>query len=198
MREEVLHMKDLLKGNSKGLAESKAVDATEDVDDFVVDAVGAAPVEASTIPINYMDVEQIVITEITDSKGRLSDIIESFEIKTGLSVIPLDMADIAPEVTQFSRHNIFTIGEKRWAMSNVIRQEVVDAYIAKIVESLKTGLPFTESLSVIIPYNGVDYKSFALSQKEWTYILSAFNLYVGNLYVRGDDLILEVTPKRRK
>ena len=75
MREEVLHMKDLLKGNSKGLAESKAVDATEDVDDFVVDAVGAAPVEASTIPINYMDVEQIVITEITDSKGRLSDII---------------------------------------------------------------------------------------------------------------------------
>lgn len=196
MKEEVLHMKDLLKG--KVNTESKSLDVTEEADDFVVDAVGATPVEADTIPINYMDVEQIVITEITDSKGRLSDIIESFEIKTGLSVIPLAMADIAPEVTQFKRHNIFTIGDKRWAMSNTIRQDVVDAYIAKIVEALKTGLPFTESLSVIIPYNGVDYKSYALSQKEWTYILSTFNLYVGNLYARGDDLILEVTPKRRK
>lgn len=196
MKQEVLHMKDLLKGVQNMPTDNSS--ETDEIEEFIEDVVGAEKEEDTSLPINYMNVEQIIIPEITDSQGRLSDIVESFEVTTGLSVIPLDMTDVAPEVSQLKRHSIFTIDDKRFAMSNKIREDVVQKYIEDITSMLKTGLPFIKSLSVTIPFDGKDYKSYALSQKEWTYLISVFNAYHGGVYLHGDDLVLKVTPKRRK
>lgn len=62
--------------------------------------------EDTVIPVDIdsVDVDAIEIMSVNDEHGRISDIIESLENETGLSVIPLRMANVLPEVCSLSRH----------------------------------------------------------------------------------------------
>lgn len=118
------------------------------------------------------EVEPIEIKEIVDAHGRLSDIIDSLEDAVGLSVIPLKMANIAPEVSRLQRHEIFTFGGERYAFSNKIRQNVCDRYLAQITKTISEGVPYQLDLVTTITWRDKVYTTLLLSRVEWTYIMS--------------------------
>lgn len=118
------------------------------------------------------DIEPIKVSEIIDTHGRLSDIIENLESETGLSVIPLRMANIAPEVSQLQRHEIFTFAGERYAFSRTVRKNVCDRYLSQIVSNISEGVPFSLDLVTSVAWGDDVYKTLLLSRVEWTYILS--------------------------
>lgn len=193
MKSQTIHMKDLL---ASGGATVKSVWNQEDKEEDFVDEAIVDDMESDVIPVSYVDVEKVVIPEIKDVEGRLSDIVESIETITGMSVVPLEMASIAPEVTKLQRHEIFELGGHRYAMSSHVRDAVILNYKEKIVNTLSRGLPFIENLSQQITYKGVDYKTFTLSRQEWTLLLSTFREYKGNVKIKNKtDLILEISTE---
>lgn len=195
-KEQVIHMKDFMQSSSFAVPKESLVPTAVE-DDFVEDTLSVTNVNMSDeIPVTFMDVPPVVITEIKDVQGRLSDIVESIEAETGLSVVPLEMAKIASEVSRLQRHEIFECGNHRFAMSSKIRQSVVDRYIDRITRTLSSGLPFIENLTKIVTYKGEDFKTYTLSRQEWTYIMSAFREYRQSLVrTNGSDIVLEISTE---
>lgn len=130
------------------------------------------PAQDSCISVDFTEIEPISIKSIVDVHGRLSDILESVEDDLGISVIPLKMVDIAPEVEQLQRHEIFTLGGVRYAFSHRVRKNVCDHYLEQIVTCLSEGVPFTLELATTIIWQDKQYNTFLLSRDEWTYIMS--------------------------
>jgi Fe-S-cluster formation regulator IscX/YfhJ len=155
--------------------------------------------EISPIDVDFsrVDTEVVELEEIRDDYGRISDLIESLEECTGLSVIPLEMGHIAPEVTKLERHDIYEFDGERFAMSHHLRKKIIDGYKARIIKVLSSGLPFKESLNVSVEYDGKEYVTLQLSQDEWTYLMAIFRNYKERLYQTSDgQLYLEVLPDR--
>lgn len=149
------------------------------------------------VDFNDVDVEEIQLEEIRDEHGRISDIIESLEQCTGLSVIPLEMGHIAPEVSSLERHKIFEYNGVRYAMSHNKRMHVIKAYKERIIRLLSSGLPFKESLNTTVVYDGKDYETLSLSEDEWKYLMAMFRKYKEHLfYGENGKLFLEVLPDR--
>lgn len=191
MKEVSFSMKDLLQSG-------KSFKETEE-QMFVEEAVDVTPSTDDTISVTLIDIEEVHISEITDVHGRLSDILESIEQLTGLSVIPLEMAEIAPEVSSLSRHEIFELGGKRYAMSKEPRTTVIDNFTTIITETLRTGVPFIAKLAKVVNYKGVDFLTLELSRIEWTILLSKFRLYRGELRKTPDnELILQISTEHAK
>ena len=86
MKNQTIHMKDLL---ASGGASVKSVWNQEDKEEEFVEDVAENDIESDVIPVSYVDVEKVLIPEIKDVEGRLSDIVESIETITGQSVVPL-------------------------------------------------------------------------------------------------------------
>lgn len=146
--------------------------------------------EAQTdIPVMFSEIEPIVIDTIIDKQGRLSDILESIEEECGISVIPLKMAEIAPEVAQLKRHEIFTLGNERYAFSHRVRLNVCDHYLEQIVSCLSEGVPFTLDLATTISWHDSQYNTFLLSRDEWTYIMSKCRNFKQKLTTDGKSQI---------
>lgn len=141
------------------------------------------------IPVMFSEIEPIVIDTIIDKQGRLSDILESIEEECGISVIPLKMAEIAPEVAQLKRHEIFTLGNERYAFSHRVRLNVCDHYLEQIVSCLSEGVPFTLDLATTISWHDSQYNTFLLSRDEWTYIMSKCRNFKQKLTTDGKSQI---------
>ena len=140
------------------------------------------------IPIEYMSTEEIIIPEIKDVHGRLSDMIADIEDKVGIAVIPFEMVGIANEVVRLQRYEIFTISGKKYVMSQ---------FLDRIVKTLSNGLPFNESLVTSVDFEGKVYKTLTLSQVEWNTILSKLRSYKQRLYIcNHSDVIMEVLAER--
>jgi hypothetical protein len=149
------------------------------------------------IPIEYMSTEEIIIPEIKDVHGRLSDMIADIEDKVGIAVIPFEMVGIANEVVRLQRYEIFTISGKKYAMSKVPRERVMSQFLDRIVKTLSNGLPFNESLVTSVDFEGKVYKTLTLSQVEWNTILSKLRSYKQRLYIcNHSDVIMEVLAER--
>lgn len=160
--------------------------------EFAVDSEGAREGTVSDIPVDYdlVDVEPVVVPVITDIHGRLSDRVEALEHETGLSVIPLEMANIAPEVESLKRHEIFDFMQERFAFSPNIRNDVIAGWKEKITAHIASGLNFEENLVTSVTYDGKTYKTLSLSRVEWTMLLSMFRNFKQGLVVRNQNLIL--------
>jgi hypothetical protein len=141
------------------------------------------------IPVMFSEIEPIIIDTIIDKQGRLSDILESIEEECGISVIPLKMAEIAPEVAQLKRHEIFTLGNERYAFSHRVRLNVCDHYLEQIVSCLSEGVPFTLDLATTISWHDSQYNTFLLSRDEWTYIMSKCRNFKQKLTTDGKSQI---------
>lgn len=144
-------------------------------------AAMTAPEARTEIKVDFMDVEPIVIDEIVDRHGRLSDILEALEEELHVSVIPLQMAKIAPEVTKLQRHEIFMFGKESYSFSQNVRRDVVDSILDSIISNISSGIPFSYDLITSVMYDGQSYRTLALSRKEWTYILSKCRNYKQSL-----------------
>lgn len=149
------------------------------------------------IPIEYMSTEEIIIPEIKDVHGRLSDMIADVEDKVGIAVIPFEMVGIANEVVRLQRYDIFTINGKKYAMSKVPRERIMSQFLDRVVKTLSNGLPFNESLVTSVDFGGKVYKTLTLSQVEWNTILSKLRSYKQRLYIcNHSDVIMEVLAER--
>lgn len=149
-----------------------------DVDEL---AVSVEPETEVVLPVDLIKTEPIEIKEIVDTHGRLSDILESFEDDYGISVIPLRMAKIAPEVSKLDRHEIFSFGNNVYAMSQRIRNNVCDTYLSQIVSNISAGIPFELELMTSIVHEDETYETLLLSRAEWTYIMSKCRNFVESL-----------------
>lgn len=192
MGRKITHMRSILDNEPTAL---------EFVDDhFASEFAGSAEQEVSgesPISIDYVDVERICLPEIKDTHGRLSDAIEALEDATGKSVIPLNMAHIAPEVVSLQRHKIYTFAGERYAMSHRIRESVIQEYVDRIIRNLSTGLPFSEEILSSIVYNCETYRTFLLSQDEWSLLLSKFGNYKHTLTTdRVAQIWLRISAER--
>ena len=154
----------------------KSADSADDTSNGLeddLDFLGKNTASEMSIQVDIeKDVAPIEIKEIVDVHGRLSDIIDALSEEVGLSVIPLRMANIAPEVSKLQRHEIFTFAGERYAFSQVIRQNVCDRYIEQIVKNISEGVPYQLDLITTITWKDNDYKTLLLSRAEWTYIMS--------------------------
>ena len=188
-----LRIKDIVAGHDTLATKSTVNIVTED--DFATNAMD--DLNGVNIPVEFTDTEEIIIPEIKDLHGRLSDIIEDAEDKTGMAVIPFEMVGIASEVVRLQRYNIFTIGDKKYAMSKMPRERVVKQYLERIVKTLSNGLPYNESLITSVSFGDSVYKTLTLSQVEWSLILSKFRRYKQRLYIcNGSDVIMEILAER--
>lgn len=185
---------DIIKHAKEQEVNSEVLDFEEEVEEVEVLQI---PSEAAEIAVEFdSSVEVIELAEIRDEVGRISDLVESIEDSTGLSVIPLEMGRIAPEVVELQRHELFELDGRRFAMSHRKREKVLESYKNRIIKVLTAGLPFRESLNVLVEYDGQDYSSLALSRDEWTYLMAAFRKYKERLYVDNGLLFLEIQPER--
>lgn len=169
----------------------------------LADSLAEAPVDSTeeevgtSIAVEYVDEEAIDLPEIRDTYGRLSDAIEALERITGLSVVPLEMAHIAPEVISLQRHEIFSFGGKRYAMSKKPREITLKTMQDEIVTSLTTGLPYECVLNTTVQYDGQYYSTLSLSRVEWTLLMSRFRHYKQNLSFKNNGtLVLEMFAER--
>lgn len=145
-----------------------------------------------------IDVVPIELASINDEYGRISDLVEALENETGLSVIPFNMGHISPEVMTLARHKIYEFAGDRYAMSHRKRMTVLEAFQERIIKTLSSGLPFREELNNVVEYNGVEYKTFSLSEEEWKYLMAKFRIYKERLFVTGDNkLVIEILAERK-
>lgn len=148
------------------------------------------------VPVTFTDTEEVIIPEIKDLYGRISDIVDGISEQLGLAVIPFDMANITPELVRLQRHDIFVLGDTKYAMIKEPRMAVVDKWVTKITKMLSSGLPFVESLLTTVTYNERIFHTLLLSKAEWSLIMSKFRRYKQRLYTHGGDLILEIYAER--
>lgn len=200
------NLNDEKQGMSYGIAE--LVSNEKKVAKTAVDTIASSSIEGldeqsnagalQNISVQFDDeITPVDIPEIKDEHGRLSDILEALEDELGISVIPLKMANIAPEVTMLQRHEIFTFGGERYAFSKRVRHNVCDRYTENIVASISEGLPFQMELVTGITWNDKEYRTLLLSRTEWTLILSKFRQFKQSLMT--DDktqFVLKVCAER--
>jgi len=178
MRSESVGIESIIKRRIK---EKREKEETPDFDGKMddVDPVNIQGVERDDVAVDISDIttEAIELPVINDEHGRLSDLLEALEKKTGLSVIPLEMGHIAPEVRSLSRHTIFENNGVRYAMSHHIRYDVINSLQDRIIKTLSSGLPFEELLNIKVTYNGKEYDTLSLSEDEWKLMMAKFRKY---------------------
>lgn len=143
------------------------------------------------VDITPIPIEPVEIGIIRDTKGILSDKIDKKMEELGVSVIPLTCCGILPQVAELKRHTIFVFNE-RYAMRSGIRQHVIDEYKERIIDSLKDGVPFVESIIYRINVSGVTYSNIKLTEDEWIYLASLFRNYSFKLLKSHDNLTISV------
>ena len=148
-----------------------------------------------SIDVVFNDVEAVRVSQITDSKGRLSDTLDAISAITGFATLPLSITTIPSEIASLQRHKLYTVCGARYAMAMTIRDDKVNNYCSAIAQNLQDGVPYSMSLFKPLTYNGQTYQSLDLTEGEWTMILSKFRNYKQRLFIKDDtDLILEVYP----
>lgn len=146
---------------------------------------------------NPVEVEAVVIPNIHDTTGRLSDIITNYMVSTGEAVIPLAITPIASSVRDLRNYEIYELGGVRYAMRPEPRIEVVAAYKEDIINTLTSGVAYKKSLITDLKYNNQITQTLALSRAEWDLLLSMFRLYQCTLSLTAaSDVILEILPER--
>lgn len=176
-----------------------AEEQTTVADESVKQAVEAVTVEYDerNIDVELVDTNEINVTNIYDSKGRMSDAIDAVSRITGYNVIPLSATDIPKEVEFLQRHTLYTIDAVTYAMSNEVRTEKVEEYCTRIMNYIAQGVVFTEKLNRTFTYGDLVYPTLDLTKFEWTLIMSKFKNYKRRLFLKGEtDLFLEIQPER--
>lgn len=181
MRKTVMSISDVIKSRSEGSSDvASEKDFEEEIEEIEPVAVNLPEMDDGdvvAVDVSLVEAEAIELPAINDDHGRISDIIRALEDETGLSVIPLEMGHVAPEVQSLSKHSIFVNQGKRFAMSHRIRQDVISGWQERIVKMLSAGLPFEEKLNIIVTYKGEEYETLSLSEDEWTLLMAKFRNY---------------------
>lgn len=165
-------------------AEESSSAANNEITSFVV---------GDALPIEYNTTEEIVIENIHDTHGVLSDRVDKVMTTASCSVIPFDAAGVLQQVVDFQRHEIMTLNGIRYIMAKDIRTDVVEEFKNKITETLSAGLPYRKCLNTDILVGTISHKTLALSKSEWSYLCSLFRRYNAKvIYSNQEQLVLVV------
>lgn len=164
--------------------------------DFKRDILGIADpsVEVNVIKLTNLTVEPIQIPEIVDKYGKLSDIIERYENGYSLSVVPLEMTTILPQVKKLQRHEILEYKGKRYASSTerVVSVQRFQEYKDKIYETLAEGQAFVDNLHLSTVIDGIKVETLKFNMHELQLLFGYYRLYDPKLITtsNGDQYIV--------
>lgn len=142
------------------------------------------------LAIDYMDVEPVQIQICGDYNGKLSDIMDHLAFEIDQVVVPFEFTEIFTQVLSLQRYDVRIFKGKRYALSKNIRNDKICQYKEQAIESLKSGIPFKESLWTDIEYQGKPYQTLKLGVNEWTMLCNMFRSYDAGVYETADDLLL--------
>ena len=179
--------------NSSNTVDAFAFDIDDDSSVSTADNEITSFVIGDALPIEFNTAEEIIIENIHDTHGVLSDKVDEVMISAGCAVIPFDAAGVLPQVVDFQRHEIITLNGTKYIMAREIRTDVIEEFKEKITETLSMGLPYKRGLNIDVLVGTVSYETFALSKVEWSYLCSLFRRYSAKvIYSNQEQLVLVV------
>lgn len=152
---------------------------------------GSVGYQAIEINLPKVNAEKINIDSIKDSSGILGKEVGELLESWGVGMLPLKVTRVMKKCTSLVGHEIVSFGETRYASSIKVRENKIQEYSDRIVNSLTKGLAFKANLEKIVENNnnGERVKCFDLSLSEIATIVSMFEEYkVRTLYSKDKDI----------
>lgn len=149
--------------------------------DFKRDILGITDPTVTIEIMQYksLSVEAIVIPDVVDKHGKLSNMIAQYEDAYDLSVVPLSITTILPQVTKLQRHDIVEFNGERYAVSTdrIVNAERFLQYEKKIVEQLSEGCAFIDSLWETRDIQGYSVQTVKFNTHELETLCGRFRNY---------------------
>ena len=143
--------------------------------------------EGEVFPFKIVTDQRIVIDEIKDTYGKLSERVAETMQRLQMDVVPFSAIDIMPQVTELKEHYITEIDGMKYASNTKVDTDKVSKYKVAIYDSISSGMPYRKSLYV--EKDGI--KTLILSELEWSFLCSIFNNYNPRLVITKDhDFVL--------
>lgn len=143
--------------------------------------------EGEVFPFKIVTDQRIVIDEIKDTYGKLSERVAETMQRLQMDVVPFSAIDIMPQVTELKEHYITEIDGMKYASNTKVDTDKVSKYRDAIYDSISSGMPYRKSLYV--EKDGI--KTLILSELEWSFLCSIFNNYNPRLVITKDhDFVL--------
>lgn len=154
------------------------------------------PMSTDHVNLDYLDVPPVQIASIKDTQGRLSDMVEQKMNALSVVCLPLQMTSILPQVEELQRYDLYQCGTQTYITARVVREQLMRKVEQRIIETLESGLIYTEDILKANIYEGQSYNNLIYTLQEQSYIISRFRLYHAEirysnepeslvLYVRG-------------
>lgn len=149
---------------------------------------------SSHVNLDYIDVPPIQISTMKDTHGRLSDMVEQKMNSLGVVCLPIQMTSILPQVEELQRYDLYRCGDQTFITARVIREQLMQEVEQKIIETLESGLSYSEDVLKANVYNGQSYNNLVYTLQEQSYLISRFRLYHAEIrYTKEpESLILKV------
>lgn len=148
----------------------------------------AVKVEGERLPVAYMEVEPVQIQICGDYNGKLSDIMDQLAEETGQVVIPFSLTEIFNEILSLKRYDVRVFRGQRFALQKMVRDEIINQYKERAIETLKSGIPFRESLWTTAVYQEQPFDTLKLTVSEWTMLCNLFRNYNAGIYVTENEV----------
>lgn len=172
------------------MAEDTAV-RTEEAKEVL--ATFTSDVEGVVVPFDIVTDQKVVIDDIKDAKGYLSDRVNEMMGKYNVCALPFSVAGILDQVSELKEHMIYELDGVKYAMGTQARREVVKAYRDNIVEQLSSGLPYKKSLFVTIGTGETAFRTLNLTFGEWSFLCSIFREYNPKTVLTAEhDFVLSI------
>lgn len=129
------------------------------------------------IAVDFNTDEEVIIGDVHDVHGKLSERVQKIMDSTGYAVIPFEAAGILAQVVDLKNHEIWLLDGQRYIMSKELRRDIVDKFKQSIIKTLESGMPYSKLLTIDILIGTQSYMTLMLSKCEWSYICSLFRQY---------------------
>lgn len=128
------------------------------------------------IGLNVYNVEPVTISRIVDTEGHISRAIKGVEDKSGIPVLPFEVARILPQVEELKEHKIFYIKGSKYVSgtTRIVNKGRLDKYVSKIKECIMCGQVFDESLLENVTFSGHDFETLKFNHYELGMLNSLF------------------------
>ena len=139
-----------------------------------------------------VDIEPLVIADINDKAGLLSNKIANIEDKYNVSVLPYECLQLPPNVKKLQRHSIIDLLGNKFTSGTtriVCNKDVTDT-IENIKVALENGSFYVGSLNTKVTIEGKEYSTIKFNIYELSYIRKLFIHYNPQITQTQDGKIL--------
>lgn len=179
----------------ESLQEEDETDISNDLidnclDDFDVTTSNLIAHELTTVDVENIEVEPIVLNSIQDTYNSIQKHLDKITIETGLHVIPTKVFKFAEQLDSIQGYEKCTVNGISYFMSNIVRDSLIADRKEKIITQLENGLVYSETLSQTSLINSIHYETLSMTKKEWSYLVALFKNYNAKVFVTDTDKIV--------